>query len=438
MLPGASPSGTFRPPGDKSITHRGLLLGAMAEGTTLLLGANRGEDCRALEGALSALGVAITEEGEALRIEGSGGRLRPPGGTLHLGNAGTGLRLLAGLLASQRFDARLDGDDSLRRRPMGRIVEPLRRMGALVEGREGGRFPPLFIRGGPLRGIDWRTEVASAQVKSSILLAGLRAEGWTSVTEPALSRDHTERMIPYMGGKLLREGLTVRVEGGTSLRGRRIRVGGDPSAAAFPLAMALLSPEGRVTAEGILANGTRTAFLDVLERMGARILREPEEGGAEEGAEESIRVTAEGGGALRGTVIGGDEIPRLIDEIPLLAVVGARSSGVFTVRDARELRRKESDRIAATVRLLRAFGAEAEERPDGFTVRGELSLRGTRVESGGDHRIAMAAVAAGLAAAGETIVEGSACAGVSFPGFMETLAALGLGGSITEEERCEG
>ncbi|MBM3319719.1 MAG: 3-phosphoshikimate 1-carboxyvinyltransferase [Candidatus Eisenbacteria bacterium] len=430
VSPGPAPRGAIAVPGDKSMTHRALLLGALAEGETLAAGPNRGADCRATAAALRRLGVPIEESAEGFLVRGSGGDLREAESPLDCGNSGTGARLLAGLLAAEAFPSTIDGDASLRRRPMRRVVEPLRAMGARIDGPDGGARLPLTIRGGSLRGIVHRTEVASAQVKTAVLLAGLRASGRTTVVEPSLSRDHTERMIAYLGGRVEREGLRTTVEGGTRLRGARIEVGGDPSSAAFFVTAGLVVPGGEVVAEGIVDNPTRTAFLDVLERMGGRIERERAETIGPEGR---IHVRARAR-ALCGTVIEGDEVPRLIDEIPILAVAGALAEGVFEVRDAAELRVKESDRIRLVVTMLRAFGVEAEERADGFVVRGGGALRGARVASGGDHRIAMAAAIAGLAARGETIVEETACVATSLPEFLALAADLGLGEALAEEE----
>jgi 3-phosphoshikimate 1-carboxyvinyltransferase len=428
VRPGEAPRGRAPVPGDKSVTHRALLLGALAEGETFAFAPNRGEDCLGTVRALRSLGVSIEEEGGGFRVRGKGGRLAEPKSVLDLGNSGTGARLLAGVLAAEPFASTIDGDDSLRRRPMGRVVLPLRAMGALIDGPDGGRRLPLTIRGGGLRGITHRTRVASAQTKSAVLLAGLRAGGSTTVIEPSLSRDHTERMIAYFGGRIDREGLAVTLAGGQPLRGARVEVGGDPSSAAFFLVAALLVPGGDVTAEGVLDNPTRTAFLDVLERMGARIERIPAE---TVGPEKRMHVRARYS-ELRGTEIGGAEVPRLLDEIPVLAAAAAACTGTFRVRDAAELRVKESDRIRLICEMLASFGLAPREQDDGFEVEGGR-LRGGRVRSGGDHRIAMAAAVAALAAEGESLVEESACIATSFPEFLPIGAALGLGSSLREE-----
>lgn len=427
VRPGAAARGMVVVPGDKSVTHRALLFGALARGETVVSGANRGEDCLGTARALRALGVRIEEDGGLLRIEGRGAELEAPPAVLDLGNSGTGARLFAGVLATQPFASTIDGDASLRSRPMGRVVEPLRAMGASIDGPDGGRRLPLTIRGGSLRGTTIRTPVASAQVKSAVLLAGLRASGETTVVEPSLSRDHTEKMIVHFGGNLARRGLAVTVEGGRTLRAARVEVGGDPSSSAFFLAAALVVPGGDVACEGVLDNPTRTAFLDVLERMGARIERT----GAGSAAPERRMTVRARYGPLRGTEIAGEEVPRLLDEIPVLAAVATTARGCFRVRDAAELRVKESDRIRLILDMLLAFGIEARERPDGFEFEGSR-VRGGRVRSGGDHRIAMAAAIAALAAEGESRVEGTACIATSLPEFLPIARELGLGAAIEE------
>lgn len=428
IRPGAAPRGAAAVPGDKSVTHRALLLGALAEGETPVSGPNRGADCLGTAAALRALGVTIEERGTGWLVRGRAGVLAAPLSPLDLGNSGTGARLFAGVLAGQPFAATLDGDDSLRGRPMGRVVEPLRAMGARIEGREGGTKLPLTIHGGNLTGISYRTPVASAQVKSAILLAGLRAAGRTEVTEPGPSRDHTEKMIAYFGGPIERHGLRAAVTGGARLVAAPIEVGGDPSSAAFFVVAALLTPGADIVLEGVLDNRTRTAYLDVLERMGGRIEREPME---TTGPEPRLRLRVRAS-ALRATDVGGEEVPRLIDEIPVLAAAGAVAEGVFRVRDARELRVKESDRIRKIVEMARAFGRVIEETEDGFDLEGG-PIRGARVGSGGDHRIAMSAAVLGLAAPDETVVEGTECVATSLPEFIPLAARLGLGDAIVEE-----
>ncbi|MFH1277803.1 MAG: 3-phosphoshikimate 1-carboxyvinyltransferase [Candidatus Eisenbacteria bacterium] len=427
IRPGAAPRGRAVVPGDKSVTHRALLLGALAEGETDIRRPNRGGDCLATAAALRALGVSIEERERGWLVVGRGGELAAPRGPLDLGNSGTGVRLLAGVLAGQSFAATVDGDDSLRRRPMGRIVKPLRAMGAVIEGEGDGERLPLTIRGGNLKGIAYLSPVASAQVKSAILLAGLRAEGRTEVTEPGPSRDHTERMIAYFGGAIEREGLRASVTGGTRLRGAPVEVGGDPSSSAFFVVAALIVPGSDVVLEGVLDNRTRTAYLDVLERMGASLEREPME---TDGPEPRLRLRVRSS-KLRGTDVKGEEVPRLIDEIPVLAAAACVAEGVFRVRDAKELRVKESDRIRKIAETARAFGRTVDEVEDGFDLEGG-PVRGAIVESGGDHRIAMAAAVLALAAAGPSEVRDTACVSTSLPEFLPMAAALGLGEAIEE------
>jgi 3-phosphoshikimate 1-carboxyvinyltransferase len=329
------------------------------------------------------------------------------------------MRLLAGILAGQPFRSVLTGNDSLRRRPMDRIALPLRVMGAHVETTEG--RPPLEITGGPLCPIDYTLPVASAQVKSAILLAGLYARGPTTVREPALSRDHTERMLQAMGAHLTVDGLAVTLHPGSPLHARDTVIPGDISSAAFLLAAALLLPGSEVVLEGVGVNPTRTGILDVLGGMGAEVVLEnPREVGGEPVADLTVRRSR-----LRATHIGGPLIPRLIDELPLIALVATQAEGVTVVQDAAELRVKESDRIATTVAELRKLGADIEARPDGFVIRGPTPLRGAEVESHGDHRLAMTLTVAGLIARGETVVQDTECIGDSFPGFEETLSYLG-------------
>jgi len=338
------------------------------------------------------------------------------------GNSGTSARLLLGLLAGQPFAATLTGDDSLRRRPMDRVVEPLGRMGARVLGRSGGRRLPLAIAGArPLAPIRHQAPVASAQVKSAILLAGLWASGPVSVAEPARSRDHTERMLAAFGADLAVEDRTVTLTPGRPLTGRLVRVPGDISSAAFFLVAAALAGEGEVTVEGAGLNRTRTGALDLLEAMGADLRIAPTGADGEPRGDLTVRP-----GPLRGTAIGGSVVPRALDELPILAVAAARAAGVTELRDAAELRVKESDRIRALVTELAKLGARIEERPDGFRIEGTGGgpLRGAHVSSWGDHRLAMALIVAGLGAEGTTLVEGIECIQTSYPDFISTCRSL--------------
>ncbi len=417
-------AGAVTVPGDKSISHRAALLGAVATGVTEVQGLLEGEDCLRTLAAVGALGVEVTRKGpghyviHGVGLEG----LAEPENVIDCGNSGTTARLLLGLLAGQPFATVLTGDESLRRRPMDRVVEPLSRMGARVIGRGGGRRLPLAIAGSrPLAPIRHAGRVASAQVKSAVLLAGLWASGPVAVAEPARSRDHTERMLAAYGADLTLEGCEVTVRPGRPLTGRLVRVPGDISSAAFFLVAAALAGEGEVTVEGIGLNPTRTGILDVLRAMGADLRVGKAAADDEPRGDVTVRP-----GRLGGTAIGGALVPRAIDELPVLAVAAACADGVTELTDATELRVKESDRIRALATELAKLGARIEERPDGFRITGTAGrpLRGARVSSWGDHRLAMALVVAGLAAEGPTLVEGIDCIGTSYPDFVATCRRL--------------
>ncbi len=416
------PSGPFqghvRVPGDKSISHRALILGAIADGASRVENFLPAADCRATLGAVRALGVEVEEASPtSLIIHGRGQRgLQEPGDVLDCARSGTTMRLLAGLLAGQPFLTVLGGEAQLRRRPMRRIVEPLRLMGATILGRDGGRLPPLAVQGGDLQGITYTLPVASAQVKSALLLAGLYADGPTTIREPGPARDHTERMLGAMGTRLevghqdIRE---LQIWPGESLRALDVAVPGDISSAAFLIVAATLAPGSEMVIEDVGVNPTRTGLLDALEAMGAAVTVENRrEAGGEPVADLTVRATE-----LRGVEVGGDTVVRMIDELPILAVAATQAQGETLVRDAAELRVKETDRIATTVAELRRLGAEIEARPDGFVVHGPTRLVGAAVHSHSDHRLAMALAVAGLVASGETVVHDVACIADSFPGF---------------------
>lgn len=409
-------------PGDKSVSHRAALLGALAEGVSEVQGYLEAEDCLRTITAVQALGAEVTRKGPGhYRIAGCGLHgLSEPGDVIDCGNSGTTARLLAGVLGTQPFWTMLTGDASLRRRPMGRIAEPLRAMGATIVGRADGTRLPLAIRGtGLAKAIQYTTPVASAQVKSAILLAGLVAEAPVTVTEPAPSRDHSERMLRRFGARVATEDRTVTLTPGP-LRATSVAVPGDISSAAFLLVAGAVVGEGRVRLHHVGVNPTRTGILDALEAMGARMQTADAADDGEPTA--SLTVTAE---ALKATTIGGALlIPRLIDEIPVLAVAAAAAAGVTVVQDARELRVKESDRIAAIARELVKMGAAIEERPDGMSITGGRRLHGAALSSGGDHRMAMALTVAALIAEGETIIDDVACVATSFPTFAETINTL--------------
>lgn len=436
VRPCASPLvGSVRIPGDKSIGHRSLLAAALAHGVSEIDGLSGGEDNLRTAAAVGALGAAVEKIGPgAVRVAGAGvDGLRPPRDTIDCGNSGTSIRLLAGLLAGQRFASRLDGDASLRRRPMRRIGEPLAAMGAAIDGAAGpvaGEiYPPLEVRGSALRGIEYRSPVASAQVKSAILLAGLYASGPTAVIEPRRSRDHTERMLADLGVPIEVDGLRVAIDPGVWDRrvpARRVSVPGDPSSAAFLAVAALLVGGAPVTLEACCVNPTRTGFIDALGRMGAELSLEHRDGGGGEPVADLI-VESAAPASLGGCRIAGELVVRAIDELPILAVAAARASGVTEIADAAELRVKESDRIATTTAMLRAFGVGVEERADGLIVEGNAGrpLTACTVDAAGDHRIAMAAAVAGLAADGPVVVEDAANVATSFPGFVAALRSLG-------------
>jgi len=416
-------AGSAEVPGDKSVSHRAALLGALADGATEIHGYLEAEDCLRTITAVQAMGAAVTRKGPGhYRIDGAGRHgLREPGDVIDCGNSGTAARLLLGVLAGQPFWVMLTGDESLRGRPMGRVTEPLRRMGAAIVGRSGGSKLPLAVKGTrPLRAITHDSPVASAQVKSAVLLAGLYADGPVSVTEPAPSRDHSERMLRQFGAQLVTGERSVTLTPG-DLRGTTVSVPGDISSAAFLLVAATLIGDPGVTIHRVGVNPTRTGVLEVLEAMSARLRIEPAPTVDEAEPAADLRASAS---ELTATSIGGALIPRLIDEIPVLAVAAACARGVTTIGDAAELRVKESDRIAALARELDKMGVSLQERPDGMTIAGPQRFRGARVTSGGDHRVAMALAVAGLVAEGETVIEDTACVATSFPQFAATLNTL--------------
>ncbi|MDF0645575.1 MAG: 3-phosphoshikimate 1-carboxyvinyltransferase [Nitrospira sp.] len=425
--------GTITVPGDKSITHRAIILTALAEGTGTIRDYCRGEDCLNTMRALQSLGVKIEETAETLQVHGKGfWGLTEPGGVINCGNSGTGIRLLAGLLAGQDFFTVLTGDASVRRRPMGRIVKPLRDMGATIAGRKGGELAPLAVTGGKLRGITYASPVASAQVKSSLLLAALFARGTTRITEPRLSRDHTERMCRFFGVPLTQEGTTLIMEGRPSVGWAAVpvlTVPGDLSAAAFFIVGASIVPGSDVLFTGIGVNPTRSGILEILTRMGADIqLLRPREEAGEPVAD--IRVKA---APLRGVTIGPESIPQTIDEFPILFVAAAVADGETIITGAEELRVKESDRIAAMAEELRRMGARITERPDGVMIQGigrtgeNGRLAAARGRSYGDHRVAMSLAIAGLTAEAETTIDDTDCIETSFPDFSGRLSVLRAG-----------
>ena len=411
--------GAVRVPGDKSISHRALLFAALAQGRSTIVGLGFGADVVATRGALEALGASIQTDGTSAVVDGTGRRFGTPGATLDCMNSGTSMRLLMGILAGTQTAATLDGDASLRRRPMLRIAEPLRAMGAHIA-LASERHAPVQIAGGnPLTAIDYTLPVASAQLKSAVLLAGLGARGRTTVREAVPSRDHTERMLPLFGVAVAVHDGAVSVDGGATMRAADIRVPGDPSSAAYWLAAAATTPESEITVTGVSLNPTRLGFVGALERMGATIERTIAGGDTEPYG--TLRASTS---ALHGITLGPEDVPAIIDELPLLAVVATRAHGTTRVCGAAELRVKESDRLEMLARNFANLGLVIELFEDGFAIEGPQLSRGGTVESAGDHRIAMAFSIGALAAQSATTIDDARCVGVSYPEFYRTLDAL--------------
>ena len=406
-------------PGDKSISHRGLIFGGLAEGRTEIEGILDSEDVRSTARCLRAMGVTIEQVGARTLVDGAGARgLRSPTEALDCGNSGTTMRVMMGVLAGRDLRARLFGDASLARRPMRRVAEPLRKMGARIE-LTGGDRAPVDVEGTRLSGVDHELAIASAQVKTAILMAGLCADGVTRIGGEIDSRDHTERMLADFGVRVVREDGRLAIAGGQRLVAARVSVPGDPSTAAFWMGAAAIVPGGAVELREVSLNPTRTGFQRVLERMGAAVEAEVTSTGAEPVGR--VRVHAAG---LRGVHVTAAEVPSLIDELPLLAVIASQAQGRTLVEGAEELRVKETDRIEAVATNLRAMGCPIEVRPDGFAIDGPCRLRGATLASFDDHRIAMAFAVAGLVADGATTIEGAECVAISYPGFFPALREL--------------
>jgi 3-phosphoshikimate 1-carboxyvinyltransferase len=418
IKPVSGVEGQIEVPGDKSISHRAALLGGMAHGETHVSNFLLGQDCLSTLRCLKQLGVTSERQGTEVWIRGEGMEAwTEPTDILDAGNSGTTSRLMLGVLAGSPFAVTLTGDASLRSRPMRRVTEPLKQMGAQIMGRQGGNLFPLTMSGGQLQGQTFRTAVASAQVKSAIILAGLRASGETRVEEPALSRDHTERMLRGFGVEVLSERTVVRVHGGGRLTGQDVSVPGDISSAAFLLVLGSLAGRGEIILPNVGVNPTRTGILDALRAMGADIeLIDVSEICGEPRATLRVRPAK-----LQGIEIGGDMIPRLIDEIPILALAASLAEGETVIRDASELRVKETDRIRTVAEGLNALGAKVEELPDGLRIQGQPSLRGGQASSLGDHRLAMAWAIAGMLSKEGVSVEDMAAADVSYPDFLAVI-----------------
>src|SRR3984893_10941777 len=422
VSPAKSIEGVITLPGDKSISHRYGMLGGIAQGVTTIHNYSTGADCQSTLGCMAALGARVERSDGKVIIH--GGALREPAGQLDAGNSGSTIRMLSGILAAQPFNTRIGGDESLSGRPMDRIIRPLAEMGAHIEGREisgrKGSFPPLTIHGRPLHGIDYTLPMASAQVKSCVLLAGLFAEGDTVVREPVRTRDHTEIALAEFGAEIEVHQRVIKLTAGARLMGRELVVPGDLSSATFFLVAALLMPQASLVIHNVGLNPTRSTLLDFLTGVGAsiKVIDVKQSGGELIG---SLRIRAS---KIKGGLIEGPLTAALIDEIPALAILGAASSGGLVVKDAAELRVKETDRIAEIESNLRRMGIEIETAPDGFRIPGGQLFHAAEIDSGGDHRIAMAFAVAALAADGPCTIGGAESAGVSFPEFFGTLRQI--------------
>lgn len=420
ITPAARIGGAAVVPGDKAISHRLAMLGAIAEGTTVIRNFAESADCASTLGCLSGLGVRIDRRGSEVTVQGRGLHgLQKPSRDLDAGNSGTTVRFMAGLLSGFPFESRFIGDESLSRRPMKRVIDPLRRFGAEIEARDD-NYLPMKVSGGRLKAIDFTLPIPSAQLKSCVLLAGLYASGTTRVHEPVPSRNHTEIALVEFGALIKTTDETIEIEGGHPLQGKEFTVPGDVSSAAFFIVAALAVPGSRLTLKNIGLNPTRSGLINLLEDRGAKITIAGMSADRGEAVGDVIVETSD----ISGMEIGGSWVPNVIDEIPVLAVLGTRTQNGIRIRDASELRVKESDRIHAVAVNLRALGAEVEEFPDGLFVPGRQRLKSGVVDSFGDHRIAMAFAVAGLMADGPVTIQNPDCVGISFPSFFEILARI--------------
>ncbi|QOR65259.1 3-phosphoshikimate 1-carboxyvinyltransferase [Cytobacillus suaedae] len=415
-------SGSITIPGDKSISHRAVMFGSIAHGKTTVLNFLEGEDCLSTIDCFRKMGVDISKESDSVVVNGRGfEKLQEPTDILNVGNSGTTTRLLLGMLAGTPFHSCLIGDESIAKRPMKRVTNPLREMGAFIDGREDGNYTPISIRGGTLKPIQYNSPVASAQVKSAILLAGLQCEGTTSVTEPHKSRDHTERMLRAFGGEIEENGLTCSITGGQQLRAIDIHVPGDISSAAFFLVAGAIVPNSSITLHRVGLNPTRTGIIDVLKEMGADLTIENEKIEHYEPVGDITIKTS----SLTGIEISGDIIPRLIDEIPIIALLATQASGDTIIKDASELKVKETNRIDTVVSELTKLGASIESTEDGMIIHGQQgSLVGTTVDSYGDHRIGMMLAIAACIAEGQMTLKDPDAIAVSYPMFFDHLNSL--------------
>lgn len=408
-------------PGDKSISHRAIMFGSLAEGTTIVENFLKGADCLSTIDCFRKLGVSIEETGQQIRIQGKGLHgLTKPEGILDTGNSGTTTRLISGILSGQSFETILTGDASIQKRPMGRIVEPLSQMGASIESVKGNGCAPLRIQGRPLHGIHYTTKVASAQVKSAILLAGLYADSPTSVTEPALSRNHSELMLGYFGADVQSSGTTATIQPNPRLQGQKVCVPGDISSAAYFLAAGCITPDSEILIRNVGTNPTRDGMLKVMEMMGAELTIFPKKEQTGEPTADLLVKTS----SLKGCTIEGSIIPTLIDELPMIAVMACFAEGTTIIKDAAELKVKESNRIDVMVENLSAMGAHITGTEDGMIIEGGYPLHGAVIDSHLDHRIAMSFAIAGLNADGETEICGAECVNISYPEFYRDLQVL--------------
>jgi 3-phosphoshikimate 1-carboxyvinyltransferase len=414
--------GEFFPPPDKSISHRSVIFSSLAKGTSTVRNFLRAEDTFSTMNAFRSLGIEIIDDGSTLTIHGKGIHgLSEPGDVIDCGNSGTTIRLLSGVLSGNPFFSVLTGDSSLRTRPMGRVIKPLSLMGARIIARDDNRYPPLAIRGGNLSAVRYIMPVASAQVKSSLILAGLYAEGDTEIVEPIQSRNHSEKMLPAFGADIEVKGLRITVRGGRELGALDTVVPGDFSSAAFFIVAALLIPGAEITVRNVGINPTRTGLLEVLKKMGASI----EVSNIHDVSGEPVAdIHCRGRSELKAVPVTAEMVPSLIDEFPILCVAAALAEGTTTIKGAEELRVKESDRIKTITAELRRMGVEIEEYPDGLSIKGTESLHGAEVESHGDHRIAMSMAVAALVAEGRTLINGASAVDISFPGFFDIIGRL--------------
>lgn len=413
--------GTIRVPGDKSISHRGIMLGSIAKGTTELNGFLDGADCRSTIGCFRAMGIDITQEADHVVIHGRGLHgLQKPSTRLDVGNSGTTTRLISGILSGQSFDCELNGDASIQSRPMKRIMDPLSQMGADITSLRGNGCAPLHIQGKALHGIEYISPVASAQVKSCILLAGLYADGETSVTEPAISRNHTELMVNGFGGRITTHGLRATITPGFELQGQQITIPGDISSAAYFIVAGLIAPDADILIENVNINETRAGILQVAKDMGGQITLENKRMVSGEAVADLHVVSSE----LHGCDIAGDIIPTLIDELPVIAVMAAHAVGKTTIRDAAELRVKESDRIATVTENLSAMGADITPTEDGMIIQGGKALHGATIHTYLDHRIAMAFTVASLLTTEDVLLDHPECVNISYPTFYSDFHKL--------------